>query len=92
MLEEDDIIEDPVVDGVTFNVKYLGSCSMETDCGEEATSEAIKQILDKAKERNKKLNRVCINISERGIVVRSSNNEENKDIDMDIKINRFKIN
>ena len=35
LLEEDDQAqEDPVVEGVQFNVKYLGSCAVDTDCGE----------------------------------------------------------
>ena len=39
--------------------------------GEEETSAAIKRILDSAKERNKKLARVTVTVSERGVAVTS---------------------
>ena len=36
---------DPVLEGVTFYVRYLGSCFVLNSSGEEATSEAIKSIV-----------------------------------------------
>jgi len=78
-LLEDDVegIEDPVVEGVKFNVKYLGNEAVNTDCGEEETTAAIKTILDRAKDRNKKLVRVTVNISERGVLVTGADKEPN---------------
>jgi len=78
-LLEDEVegIEDPVVEGVKFNVKYLGSEVVNTDCGEMETTAAIKTILDRAKERNKKLVRVTVNISERGVLVTGADKDPN---------------
>ena len=66
-----------MVKGVKFNVKYLGSESVNTDCGETETTAAIKTILDRAKERNKKLVRVTVNISERGVLVTGADKDPN---------------
>ena len=66
-----------MVEGVKFNVKYLGSEAVNTDCGEMETTAAIKTILDRAKERNKKLVRVTVNISERGVLVTGVDKEPN---------------
>ena len=41
------------------------------------TTAAIKTILDRAKERNKKLVRVTVNISERGVLVTGVDKEPN---------------
>ena len=80
-------IEDSSEKGVKFNVKYLGKCSMESDCGEEETTAAIKEILDKAKEKNKKLGRVCVNITETAVIVNSTSGD-NKDLEMEFRIQR----
>jgi hypothetical protein len=37
--------EEPVCDGITFFVKYLGSVLVEASSGEEVTAEAIKNII-----------------------------------------------
>lgn len=66
-----------MVEGVKFNVKYLGSEAVKTDCGEEETTAAIKTILDRVKVRNKKLVRVTVNISERGVLVTGADKEPN---------------
>ena len=84
-----DGIEDSSEKGVKFNVKYLGKCSMKSDCGEEETTVAIKEILDKAKEKNKKLGRVCVNITETAVIVNSTSGD-NKDLEMDFSIQRYK--
>ena len=84
-----DGIEDSLEKGVKFNVKYLGKCSMKSDCGEEETTVAIKEILDKAKEKNKKLGRVCVNITETAVIVNSTSGD-NKDLEMDFSIQRYK--
>ena len=38
-------MEYPLVEGVTFLVKYLGKCAVENDIGEEGTATAIKNII-----------------------------------------------
>ena len=38
-------VKEPVLDGVTFYVKYLGSTLVEKPSGEEATADAIKTII-----------------------------------------------
>ena len=73
------------MEGVKFNVKYLGSEMVDMDCGEEETTNAIKTILDRAKDKNKKLVRVIVNISERGVMVTSAN----KELDLSFQIHRF---
>ena len=50
---------------------------VNTDCGEMETTAAIKTILDRAKERNKKLVRVTVNISERGVLVTGADKDPN---------------
>ena len=45
LLEDPQSIEDPLVEGVTFLVKYLGKCAVENDSEEEETAEAIKNII-----------------------------------------------
>lgn len=37
--------QDPIVEGVTFYVRYLGSCCVINKAGDETTSEAIKSIV-----------------------------------------------
>ena len=41
--------QDPIVEGVTFYVRYLGSCLVVKPSGEEATAEAIKSIVHTVK-------------------------------------------
>ena len=55
--------------------------------GEEETSVAIKRILDSAKERNKKLARVTVTVSERGVAVASQ--AQPADINMDFQIHTW---
>ncbi len=38
-------VREPVIDGVPFYAKYLGSSLVQKPSGEEATSEAIKTII-----------------------------------------------
>lgn len=61
---------DPIVEGVQFKVKYLGSCPVTSDSGEEVTANAIKAILATAKRLEKKLARVEVTISLSGVTVR----------------------
>ena len=62
------------------NLYYLAT-------GEEETSVAIKRILDSAKERNKKLARVTVTVSERGVAVTSQ--AQPADINMDFQIHTW---
>lgn len=55
--------QDPVVEGVTFYVRYLGSCFVINPSGDEATGEAIKSIVSMAKRTDRKLNRVALMVS-----------------------------
>lgn len=50
---------EPVLDGVTFFVKYVGSCLVDQAKGERSTAEAIKTIVAMAKASGKKLDRVA---------------------------------
>jgi len=61
---------DPIVEGVQFKVKYLGSCPVSSDSGEEVTANAIKAILATAKRLEKKLARVEVTVSLAGVTVR----------------------
>merc|ERR1711892_1521118 len=58
---------DPILEGVTFYVKYLGSCIVERASGEETTAKAVKTIISMAKKLDRKLDRVALTISLRGI-------------------------
>jgi len=60
---------EPVLDGVTFYVKYLGSSMVDRASGEEATSGAIKTIIAMAQKHDRKVERVALTISLRGIKV-----------------------
>jgi len=55
--------QDPVVEGVTFYVRYLGSCFVINQGGDEATGEAIKSIVSMARKTDRKLNRVALMVS-----------------------------
>ena len=39
-------MSDPILEGVTFYVKYLGSCIVDRASGEETTSQAVKTIIN----------------------------------------------
>jgi len=67
LLEDPQCIEDPLVEGVTFLVKYLGKEPVDNNNEEEQTAAAIKDIITTAKKENSKLNRVSLTISEKGI-------------------------
>ena len=75
--------QDPVLEGVTFNVRYLGSCFVINPNGDEATGDAIKSIISmvvkkfrlhiinncciKARRTDRKLNRVALLVSVRDL-------------------------
>ena len=49
LLEDPQCIEDPLVEGVTFLVKYLGKEPVDNNNEEEQTAAAIKDIITKVK-------------------------------------------
>jgi len=53
-----------------MQVKYLGTCPVTSDSGEEVTANAIKAILATAKRLEKKLARVEVTVSLAGVTVR----------------------
>lgn len=65
--EEWATIREPVVEGVTFYCKYLGSTVVDDPKGEAATAEAIKRIIHAAKQRGRKPERVSVHVSLQGI-------------------------
>lgn len=63
-------------DVVTFNLKYLGSTIVEKIIGENISAEAVKKILKVAKSARKKLQRVNVTISLKGIEVSDTQGNE----------------
>ncbi|XP_055713736.1 low density lipoprotein receptor adapter protein 1-like isoform X2 [Phlebotomus papatasi] len=53
----------------TFNVKYLGSTVIDAARSEDATAEAVKTVISTAKASGKKLQRVSLSVSPKGIEV-----------------------
>ncbi|XP_034948263.1 low density lipoprotein receptor adapter protein 1-B-like isoform X2 [Chelonus insularis] len=62
----------------TFTLKYLGSTLVETPSSEEATAEAIKTVITMAKASGKKLQRVALSVSLRGIRMTDLATEEDQ--------------
>ncbi|XP_014609200.1 PREDICTED: low density lipoprotein receptor adapter protein 1-like isoform X1 [Polistes canadensis] len=61
-----------------FTLKYLGSTLVETPSSEEATAEAIKTVITMAKASGKKLQRVSLAVSLRGIRMTDLATEEDQ--------------
>ncbi|KAH0948788.1 hypothetical protein HN011_007359, partial [Eciton burchellii] len=61
-----------------FTLKYLGSTLVETPSSEEATAEAIKTVITMAKASGKKLQRVSLAISLKGIRMTDLATEEDQ--------------
>ncbi|GAB0091256.1 low density lipoprotein receptor adapter protein 1 [Sergentomyia squamirostris] len=53
----------------TFNVKYLGSTVIDAARSEDATAEAVKTVISTAKASGKKLQRINLAVSPKGIEV-----------------------
>lgn len=62
LLEEWDENKELLMEGLTFYVKYLGSCLVESSSGEQSTAEAIKNIVSMAKACGKKLEKVALTV------------------------------
>ncbi|XP_071452002.1 low density lipoprotein receptor adapter protein 1-like [Hetaerina americana] len=76
---EGDIVETDT--NTTFSVKYMGSSIVESPKGESSTANAIKAVIALSKISGKKLRRVILSITLRGIkVVDSATNEVQFDI------------
>ncbi|KAG0725928.1 Low density lipoprotein receptor adapter protein 1 [Chionoecetes opilio] len=65
--EEWATLREPVVEGVTFHCKYLGSTLVDDPKGEAATAEAIKRVIHSAKLVARKPERVALHVSLKGI-------------------------
>ncbi|XP_054718302.1 low density lipoprotein receptor adapter protein 1-A-like [Uloborus diversus] len=74
--EWDDSIKEPVLDGITFYVKYLGSTLVDEPNDQQATADAIKAIIMMAKSSAKKLKRVALTVNPKGILTRDLNTGE----------------
>ncbi|KAK4320156.1 hypothetical protein Pmani_008965 [Petrolisthes manimaculis] len=70
--EEWATIREPVVEGVTFYCKYLGSTLVDDPKGEAATAEAIKRIIHIAKQVARKPEPVSLHVSLEGIKMEDS--------------------
>uniref|UniRef100_A0AAG5DX23 PID domain-containing protein n=1 Tax=Anopheles atroparvus TaxID=41427 RepID=A0AAG5DX23_ANOAO len=64
--ENHDELEDGSDEAISYSVKYLGNTAVQTPRSENATAEAVKAIITAAK-GNKKLQRVSLAISPKGI-------------------------
>lgn len=64
--ENHDELEDGSNEAINYSVKYLGNTPVQTPRSENATAEAVKAIITAAK-GNKKLQRVSLAISPKGI-------------------------
>lgn len=78
--------KEPIQEGVTFYLKYLGSTFVEKAKGEASTAEAIKKVVALAKAGGKKLKRVAVTISPKGIQTREMPSE---DLHLDVTIYRI---
>ncbi|KAK8781939.1 hypothetical protein V5799_016720 [Amblyomma americanum] len=79
-------IQQPVVEGITFYAKYLGSTLVEEPSGDKATADAIKAIIAMAKASGKKLPKVAITVSPKGISTRDLATGE---LQLDVSIYRI---
>lgn len=71
-----------------FTLKYLGSTLVETPSSEEATAEAIKTVITMAKASGKKLQRVSLAVSLRGIRMTDLATEEDQ---LQVSIYRYDV-
>ncbi|XP_072555451.1 low density lipoprotein receptor adapter protein 1-A isoform X1 [Paramormyrops kingsleyae] len=61
-----------LLEGMTFNLKYLGMTLVEQPKGEELSGAAIRRIVATAKASGKKLQKVTLEVSPRGIILYDS--------------------
>ncbi|XP_063275004.1 low density lipoprotein receptor adapter protein 1 isoform X2 [Prinia subflava] len=65
-----------LLEGMQFSLKYLGMTLVEQPKGEELSAAAVKRIVATAKASGKKLQKVTLKVSPRGIVLRDSRTNE----------------
>ncbi|XP_037551216.1 low density lipoprotein receptor adapter protein 1b [Nematolebias whitei] len=61
-----------LLEGMTFHLKYLGVTMVEQPKGEEQSAAAVKRIVATAKASGKKLQKVTLTVSPRGIILYDS--------------------
>ncbi|XP_042295674.1 low density lipoprotein receptor adapter protein 1 isoform X2 [Sceloporus undulatus] len=61
-----------LLEGMLFNLKYLGMTLVEQPKGEELSAAAVKRIVATAKASGKKLRKVTLKVSPRGIILSDS--------------------
>ncbi|KAG7465996.1 hypothetical protein MATL_G00160160 [Megalops atlanticus] len=61
-----------LLEGMAFNLKYLGMTLVEQPKGEELSAAAVKRIVATAKAGGKKLQKVTLKVSPRGIILHDS--------------------
>ncbi|XP_058855614.1 low density lipoprotein receptor adapter protein 1-B-like [Acipenser ruthenus] len=61
-----------LLEGMVFNLKYLGMTLVEQPKGEELSAAAVKRIVATAKASGKKLQKVTLKVSPRGIILYDS--------------------
>ncbi|XP_077006891.1 low density lipoprotein receptor adapter protein 1 isoform X2 [Tamandua tetradactyla] len=61
-----------LLEGVLFSLKYLGMTLVEQPKGEELSAAAVKRIVATAKASGKKLQKVTVKVSPRGIILTDS--------------------
>uniref|UniRef100_A0A3Q4GVU3 Low density lipoprotein receptor adaptor protein 1b n=1 Tax=Neolamprologus brichardi TaxID=32507 RepID=A0A3Q4GVU3_NEOBR len=61
-----------LLEGMMFQLKYLGVTMVEQPKGEELSAAAVKRIVATAKASGKKLQKVSLTVSPRGIILRDS--------------------
>ncbi|XP_014113929.1 PREDICTED: low density lipoprotein receptor adapter protein 1 isoform X3 [Pseudopodoces humilis] len=65
-----------LLEGMLFSLKYLGMTLVEQPKGEELSAAAVKRIVATAKASGKKLQKVTLKVSPRGIVLNDSRTNE----------------
>ncbi|KAM4698887.1 low density lipoprotein receptor adapter protein 1 [Discoglossus pictus] len=65
-----------ILEGMLFHLKYLGMTLVEQPKGEELSAAAVKRIVATAKASGKKLQKVILKVSPRGIILYDSGNNQ----------------
>ncbi|CAM2104784.1 low density lipoprotein receptor adapter protein 1 isoform X1 [Caretta caretta] len=65
-----------LLEGMLFNLKYMGMTLVEQPKGEDLSAAAVKRIVAMAKARGKKLQKVTLKVSPRGIILNDSGTNE----------------
>ncbi|XP_044853501.1 low density lipoprotein receptor adapter protein 1 isoform X5 [Mauremys mutica] len=65
-----------LLEGMLFNLKYMGMTLVEQPKGEDLSAAAVKRIVAMAKASGKKLQKVTLKVSPRGIILNDSGTNE----------------